>query len=184
MIQNDFFKTSALVFGKCRVVDFELEHLKEKYVAWLNDPEVVRFSEQRHLVHTIITCRDYFDSMRLSENHLFLAVEDNEGERGHIGNLAVYLDVFNDTADVSILLGDKDVWGKGYASDAWTGLIDFLLKSMNVRKVTAGTMASNMPMRRLMRRSGMHEESVRKAQFLYSGKAEDLILAAKFGGEY
>ena len=34
-------------------------HLTERYVAWLSDPDVVRYSEQRHRTHTLASCRHF-----------------------------------------------------------------------------------------------------------------------------
>lgn len=44
--------------GPCRVVRFADRHLTERYVGWLNDPAVVRYSEQRHSRHTLWSRRN------------------------------------------------------------------------------------------------------------------------------
>jgi [ribosomal protein S5]-alanine N-acetyltransferase len=33
------------------IVPFSEKHLQEKYVGWLNDKELMRYSEQRHKKH-------------------------------------------------------------------------------------------------------------------------------------
>jgi RimJ/RimL family protein N-acetyltransferase len=49
-----------------------------------------------------------------------------------------------------------------------------------MRKVTAGTMAINEPMLRIMYASGMVEEGRRKRQFLVDGAEIDAVLVALF----
>ena len=46
--------------------------------------------------------------------------------------------------------------------------------------VTAGTLACNLGMVKLMERSGMTLEGVRKAQELVDGVPEDVVLYARF----
>ena len=148
-------------------------------MSWLNDPEVVRFSEQRHRTHSIDSCRRYFESFIGSSNH-FLAIEAVDKELSHIGNIVVTVDPFNGIADVSILLGERRAWGQGYATKTWNAVLNLFLTDERTRKVTAGTMAVNKPMLRLMERSAMHIECSRARHFIWNGEEVDMILAAKF----
>lgn len=161
-----------------RVLPFSSQHLTEQYVSWLNDPEVVRYSEQRHYQHTLQTCRHYYESTKQSP-HFFLAIEQSTSSE-HIGNIGVAIDPYNHLADVSILLGEKKVWGKGYASLAWRLVLDELLRHHFLRKITAGTMAVNEPMLRLMQRTGMQIEARREGHFLWEGQEVALVQAAIF----
>lgn len=163
----------------CRVLPFGREHLTERYVSWLNDPEVVEFSEQRHRTHSIDSCQRYFESFIGSSNY-FLAIETSDNDFGHIGNIGITVDLYNGVADVSILLGEKRAWRCGYATAAWSAVLNVLLASKRIRKVTAGTMAVNKPMLCLMERSGMQVECSRARQFIWNGEEVDMVLAAKF----
>lgn len=171
----------VLRFADGVVRPFEQRHLTPRYVSWLNDPEVVRYSEQRHRTHTLDSCQAYFDSFAGSPDH-FLAIEADR--HGHVGNIGISVDVSNAVADVSIIVGEKAVWGTGIASQAWCAVIDMLLKGRSVRKVTAGTMSVNEPMLRLMARSGMVVEAIRKRQALWEGKEVDMVYAAAFARDW
>jgi RimJ/RimL family protein N-acetyltransferase len=169
----------VLRLDRCTVRPFEEGHLTERYVSWLNDPEVVRYSEQRHRRHTLESCRVYFESFRGTADH-FLAIEAEIGQLGHIGNISVAVDVPNRVADVSILVGEKRCWGIGLATAAWCGVLAELLQEQKMRKVTAGTLEANEPMLRLIRRCGMQIEGKRSRQFLLDGWEVDLVMAAAF----
>lgn len=169
----------TVTFDGGRVVAFQERHLTERYVSWLNDPEVVKYSEQRHKRHTLASCRAYFESFAGSSN-CFLAIELDAPELGHVGNMGVAVDTANRVADLSILLGDRRAWGTGVASRAWSGVLAELLGGQGMRKVTGGTMAANEPMLKLMARSGMQIEGERKRQFLLQGREVDLVMAAAF----
>lgn len=149
-------------------------YLSERYVGWLNDPTVVRFSELRHSKHDLESCREYFRSFESSSGY-YWAIRVKDGELGHIGNISVHIDVPNQVADIGILLGEKQAWGKGYGSEAWGAVCQFLLTLPNVRKITAGAMASNTAMVRTALKAGMEEDARRPGHFLLDGKPEAVV---------
>jgi RimJ/RimL family protein N-acetyltransferase len=79
-----------------------------------------------------------------------------------------------------VVIGERKVWGTGIATRAWCGVLDHLLAAGGLRKITAGTMAANVPMLKLIERSGMVLEGRKQRQFLLDGAAVDLMFAAKF----
>ena len=161
-----------------RIVPFEERHLTQRYVGWLNDPKIVRFSEQRHRTHDESSCRSYFLSMQNNAS-LFLAIEMRDPDIGHVGNLSVAIDHANQSADLSIMVGEKAVWGSGVASQAWAAMVDALLGQFALRRVTAGTMSVNLAMIKLMERSDMQIDAIRPRHFLWEAQEVDLVLASK-----
>lgn len=151
--------------------------IDDDYLSWLNDPQVVRFSNQRFRKHDLDTCRDYLDSFASSPN-LFVSIRTRGGDR--IGTMTAYRSPHHGTADVGIMVGDKRSWGEGFGQDAWNTMLAWLLSDGEMRKVTAGTLTCNVGMVRLMERSGMSLEGVRRAQELVDGLPEDMVLYGKF----
>ena len=164
-----------------RIVTFSDSHITESYVSWLNDVDVVRFSEQRHFKHTLNSCRSYYDA-KVDGDDLFLAIETGFGL--HIGNVGVAFDRFNNVADLSILIGDKSFWGKGIGLMVWSRIIDYLFVEKNVRLVTAGTMSENHGMIRLMEKSNMLFEGQLRARFILEGKSINMTVASILNPRY
>ena len=162
-----------------RIVPFGPEHLTERYVGWLNDPEVVNYSEQRHRRHDSHACRAYLASFARSDDQ-FCAIIERPLGLGHIGNLTVTVDRPNLTADLAIMIGERRAWGRGYGQVAWRAVLEELLIGQELRKVTAGCMAENAAMIAVMERSGMTFECRRKAQFLLDGRSVDAVHYARF----
>jgi RimJ/RimL family protein N-acetyltransferase len=160
--------------GLVRIVPFTREHLTEKYVAWLNDEAVVRFSEQRHRRHTLQSCEQYFISQSDSDNY-FLAIEALNEDFSHVGNMGVSVDLQNSVADVSIIIGEKKTWGTGIGTAAWNLVVNTLLTKFKFRLVTAGTMEVNEPMVKLMKRSGMQIDAILPGRFLWEGKDVGMV---------
>ena len=162
---------------RLRLRPFTLEDIQDNYVAWLNNPEIVRFSNQRFLKHTASSCRHYLDSFKNSANR-FLAIEDKFTQE-LLGTLTMYINLHHLTADVGILIGNKNHWGKAYGYEAFDLAIESLMNA-KLRKVTAGTMACNLGMIKVMEKSGMTWEATRKAQEMLDGQTVDMLYFAKF----
>lgn len=169
-----------LTTGRLLIEDFTLNHLSNRYVSWLNDPIVTKYSEQRHLFHTQATCHNYFCGFEKSDDY-FLAIMHADQSPVHIGNITVRVDRPNLVADISILLGERSAWGKGLGTEAWEATMKWLLYKVGMRKVIAGTMSANTAMLKIMKKSGMTTEAVLKKQFILSNSTEsDLVIAARF----
>lgn len=168
-----------ILTARLRITLFAERHLTEKYIAWLNDKHLMRFSEQRHRTHTQESCRLYLESFSESPN-LFWAIEEHVLGLGHIGNMNAYVDENNRIADVGILIGDRRSQHCGYGTEAWKAVCDYLFRGLGMRKVTAGTLAGNSDMLRIMQSSGMEVEGRLRRHYLCEGEEMDLVYAAVF----
>ncbi len=167
-------KSTIIDTVRLRIEPFAEQHLTLRYVSWLNDPEVVRFSEQRFKTHTLESCRDYMQSFANTTNH-FWALVARDVKLGHIGNMNAYVDEVHKVADVGILIGEKQAWKQGLGLEAWSAVCKWLLDKGGMRKVTAGTLSINDDMLCLMRRGGMVEDAQCRKQCLFEGKEVDII---------
>lgn len=163
---------------RLRLRRFTKADITPAYLGWLCDADVTRYSNQRFVRHTLARCEAYFASFSGSPN-LFLAIDDRRSD-STIGTLTVYASPPHQTADVGILIGERAVWGQGCGKEAWCALIDWLLTTAQVRKVTAGTLAINASMLRLMQAAGMHHEATRHAQEIVDGTPQDIVYYARF----
>jgi len=158
---------------------FDERDLNERYVSWLNDPETVQYSEQRHRQHTLESCASYLSAM-CEKQDWFLAVLRKKDAPTHIGNLSVVFDRHNLTASISIMIGDPGARGLGFGVEAWSAVTTHLLDAGGMRKVTAGTMSVNKAMLAVARKSGMVEEGRQKRHFIYKGTEVDCVQFARF----
>ena len=115
----------------------------DAYEAWLNDAEVTRYLEvgrypvsKKDILARLGTYGDQ------TVNFIF-GIFDNETGK-HVGNVTLNnLNRVHGTADTGILIGEKSFWGKGYAREAWSLIIDYAFNRIAVRKVEAGTIVRN-----------------------------------------
>jgi RimJ/RimL family protein N-acetyltransferase len=164
---------------RLHIIPFAEQFLTQQYVAWLNDPEVVRYSSQRHRLHTLESCRSYWQSFS-GTPHCFWAIIEEQRGLGHIGNMNAYIDPRDGVADLGILIGNKAAWHLGYGREAWLAVCRHLFEREGVRKITAGTCADNAAMVALMRAAGMTDDGRRVRQTVVDGREVDVVHAALF----
>ena len=164
------------------IESFDNRRLTERYISWLNDPVVVRFSEQRHKKHTRESCLAFIQSLQ-DTPHFFCSIMTQEPHPTHIGNVTVMVDSANAVADVALLIGEREAWGKNYGTEVFRSVIDELLHNQKMRKVTAGTMSANVGMIMVMLKSGMNIEAIKPKHVLLEGKPVDLVYASVFADD-
>lgn len=157
---------------------FTLADISDDYVSWLNDPQVVRYSNQRFLRHSLESCQAYFHGFEKTEN-LFLKIARKE-DGACLGTMTAYVSPHHGTADMGILIGPASARGCGIGQEAWNLLLGWLLSCEGIRKVTAGAMRSNIAMVKIMEQAGMVLEAVRPGQELLDGEPQDLVYYGRF----
>jgi len=150
------------------------ETILRSMVGWLNDPIVVRYSEQRHHRHTMASQCLYID-MFMDENYLLLLYDEDT----LIGSATIFADVPNQTANIGLMIGERSMWGKGLGNEAWQAVCDRTLAD-GYRKVEAGCMACNVSMMCICSHYGMMEEGRQEDHFLCNGQPTDLVHWGKF----
>lgn len=151
----------------------QLTKQSARNIAWLRDPEVVRFSEQRHQNHTLSTQLRYIGSF-IGQSHLWGIYIASSGE--HIGNLSARHDEPNNISEVGIMIGESKHWRFGFAGEAWRAVCTWLLDAGGVRKLEAGCMRENIPMVKIMKASGFTQEGELLNHFWFDGRPVSMLL--------
>lgn len=157
---------------------FSESDLIDSYVGWLNDSTVVRYSNQRFHHHTADSSLQYLQSIKHADA-IFIGIKDHQ-TKSLIGTMTVYFNRCHQTADMGIMLGNKDYWGKGIGQQAWGLLLDCLLTQAVVRKVTGGTLSCNHGMVSIMKKVKMIPDGIRVSQELVEGQLHDIVHFAAF----
>lgn len=152
-----------------------LKKATPRQTAWLRDPEVVRYSEQRHHTHTLSSQLRYIEQFG-GKSHLWGIYRIKDGE--HIGNISALHDEPNDVSDVGIMIGETACWHSGYGREAWNAVCNWLLDPNlgAVRKLEAGCMGSNLAMIKIIRKSGFIDEGIRANHFMVDGGPVSMLL--------
>ena len=88
-----------------------------------------------------------------NKKHRRFAIETLAGK--HIGNCAYYgIDNMHKEAELGIMIGDREYWGKGYGSDAVTTLVYHIFRDVGVRRIHLHTLEWNIRAQRCFEKCG------------------------------
>jgi RimJ/RimL family protein N-acetyltransferase len=150
--------------------------VNERYYRWMNDPEVTRYLESRFFPNATEKLHDYVVGKLGDRDNVFLAIVLKEGDR-YIGNIKLGpIQWIHRLADIGLLIGEKDCWGKGYATEAIQLVSDYAFNVLNLHKLNAGCYGPNEGSARAFQKAGFVVEGVRKEQFYANGSYVDDIL--------
>jgi len=162
----------------------EPEDVGEDYVAWLNDPEVTRYLETGRWPSSIEGVRAWVRRFADSRTDLAFAIVDRASE-AHVGNVTLnHIHPVHRTADTGLMLGRKDFWGKGYAREAWSLVIDYGFRRLNLRKIVAGVVAGNDASLAVLRSLGFQAEGTPRREFWVDGAYRDAVRLGLFREEF
>lgn len=163
--------------------DLRESDVGEAYLRWMNDPEVTHFLESRFERHTPESLRGFVARHARDPGHRLFAITLRQGGR-HIGNLKLGpIEERHRRAEIGLLVGERDCWGKGFATEAISLATEYAFRELGLRKVTAGCYAPNEGSLRAFRRAGFAIEGVRKEHCLLDGAFVDLVLLGRIASE-
>jgi RimJ/RimL family protein N-acetyltransferase len=155
--------------------EIQLADVTDRYYQWINDREVNQYLESRFRPTSLEDLRAFVSARLADRDSVFLAIILKDGDR-HIGNIKLGpINWIHRFADVALMLGDKSVWGQGYATEAIALVTDYGLQRLNLHKLTASCYASNEGSARAFLKAGWQQECVRKRQYFCGGRYEDCI---------
>ena len=154
---------------KIKLVKFNKKFLTKRYISWLNDKKLMRFSEQRFKKHTLNSCKKYLEESQKKKD-LFYAIVDKSYER-HVGNIYIKIDKLNNIGDIRILIGEPR---NKYGFYAWMEAIK-KLKKLKVRKITGGSIKTNKAMIKIFKKSNIKLENTKKKYFKIKNNFYDLV---------
>jgi RimJ/RimL family protein N-acetyltransferase len=113
------------------------------YLHWINDFEVTRYLEAGRKPSTLDDLRDYIVSGQNDSTLVRFAICDKATHQ-HIGNITLrQIHPVHRRADLGMMIGAKDFWGKGYATEATFLTVDYGFRRLNLHSIWLGVLASN-----------------------------------------
>ena len=178
------YRSDVLVGINYSLVPFSEELITEAYIGWLNDPEINRFLEVRYTSQSKESALGYLRSIDRSGSSYFWGVKAHRsGEM--VGTATLQSERVGAPAELGLMIGEKDYWGKGAAIEALDLVGRFGFSKLNLPKITAGTYGVNMAMNFTLKRLGMEiEGTIRDAYTLNNGESVDEIRWGVFPGEW
>jgi len=145
----------------------------DKYVNWMNDYEVVKFTEQHSFTHTKEMVNEFVTKKFNSKCDFLFGIYFNNN---HIGNIKLGpINTNNLISDISYFIGDKKLWGKGIASKALMSVIHFAFNTLKLEKINAGYYQEAVASEKLLNKCGFKFESIIKPDLTSSNPKKTSI---------
>lgn len=155
-----------------------LQHVTERYLGWLNDPEVTFYLSSGK--QTLDQLKQYVSERITNPNVRFWAIHEIESGT-HIGNVKlepIFWEVSR--ATFGILIGDRHYWGKGISTEVTALVAEHAFRELKLRKVDLGVSAENKAAIKSYEKAGFHVEGHFRNHVLLHGKVSDSIYMARF----
>lgn len=146
---------------------------------WLKDPEVNHYWYGKD--KTPVTLRElkkdwkscYFTNKHPEKGRCFLIQVKNKP----IGMIAYNkINKTTKSAEIDILIGDKNYWNKGYGTKAIKLFIPFVFKKLKLHRVWICSKADNPRAIKTYLKAGFKKEGVLRDGDFYEGKFVDVVL--------
>lgn len=166
--------------------EYRREDLKDMR-QWVNDPEVVDNLSDVFLYPNTLEETEKFLDFVMSKNgidkgNFVIAHKENEEYIGQID--LIKIDWKNRIAEMGIVIGTKDNWGKGYGAEAIKLLQEFVFNRLNLNRLELIVHDYNKRAYNCYKKCGFKEEGRLREKFYINGKYTDYIVMGILRSEY
>lgn len=175
--------TSKFLLGD-RVYLRPVEHDDLPYIrAWANDPEIRRLTGEVTPM-TPAGAERFFEKVQNDEDRVWfiIALRDNDTPIGEAGLLRMF--PAWRTTDLSIVIGEKDAWGKGYGTEVIQLLLDYAFGYLNFHRVSIGVVGFNEKALRFYEKIGFKREGIQRDGYFYDHAYHDFVMMSILEDEF
>ena len=160
------------------------DDISERYIGWLNDPEVCRDNSHATFPNTLEKATAYVDSVQARDTELAFAVRLVANDE-HVGNVALNrISWVHRSAELAILIGEKEAWNKGVGSEAYQLLIQHGFDVLNLNRIASIQTARNTGMVKVCEKNGMQKEGILRQLLFKNGEYVDGVIYSILRQDY
>lgn len=150
------------------------QDINDRYVAWFRDERVTRFLESKFISSG--EALEHLVTGFIEDKWYMYAIIDRINDL-HIGNIKIGpINRKHRTADISIVIGDVESWGKGVATLAVSLATRVGFEQLGLRKLRAGVVGGNEASLLAFIKAGWKIEAELPQDILHEGEAKNRIL--------
>ena len=171
-------KPSIIVSERLILRPFSKDIINDNYLNWLNDDEITSYLEINGF-YTLDMLANYVNLM-IDKNVFIWAIFLKDGNK-HIGNIKIDpINTKHKFGEYGIMIGARSEWGKGYAFEASSLVLNYCFQNLFLRKVCLGVINENIAAISLYKKLGFKIEGIYKSHLLYNDQYSDCIRMAAF----
>ena len=150
---------------------------------WSNDAEL------RKLIGEVSSMSDaetkkWYEDLLADKDRMWFAIVLKKGDRviGEAGLLRMFRPWRN--TDMTIIIGEKDAWGKGYGTETGRLLLDYAFKQLGFHRISVGVVGFNKRALRFWESLGFKKEGVERDEYYYDNEYSDGIMMSILEDEF
>jgi len=147
------------------------KHITTAYLKWMLDPEIQKYTEQKNKNHNLKKIKKFVEEKNKSKNEFLYGIFLKEKFKiSHIGNIKLGpVNLVHKNAYISYFIGEKKLWGRGYAYLAIKQIIK-IAKKKGVKKIKAGLYEMNKGSEKVLVKNGFKVEGKIVSELVYEKK--------------
>lgn len=148
----------------------------DNYVKWMNDTDINQFLESRFQTHSKKTIEEFINNTNNCPSEYLLGIFLKNSDK-HIGNIKIGgIDSHHKFAYIGLIIGDKNEWGKGYATKAIQLATQYGIKKLEINTLISGIYSNNKASYKVFTNAGYQYCGKYKNKLLYNNKYYDEII--------
>ncbi len=129
-----------------------------KYVDWMNDVEINKNLESRFVKNNIETIKKFVSQVQQDRKSFLFGIYESDS-MNHIGNIKLGpINKYHNRSSIGLVIGDKDSWGRGYATESIQSITNFGFKQMKLVKIFASCYENNIASKIAFEKAGYKVE--------------------------
>ena len=167
---------------KVRLVPVDRAQHLDNAIRWMNDPEVTRYMTLTIGVTPGME-EEWIQRVQKRDTDFVWAILDDRGR--HIGFTGLHrIDWRNRKAASGIVIGDREAWGRGYATDVMRVRTKFAFETLNLHRIESEAFVENEASQKALERIGYKREGVLRKRLWSEGRWHDTIAYAILDEDY
>jgi len=157
-----------VILKKINLKKISKKNITSDYIDWMNDYEVVRFTEQKYYKHTQKKIENFLKKKNKDKLSLIYGIFFNDLL---IGTIKIgSINQIHKTADISYIIGNKNFWNKGIGSFVVRKICLIAFKKIKLKKLIAGTYSIAIGSQKVLIKNGFKLEGILKNQIYFNKK--------------
>ena len=166
ILTRTFKSNLKLQSERTHLVPAKPELATERYLTWLQDPQINRFLETRWQEQSIDSIKAFIAERDRDKCAVLFAIVDKDTSQ-HIGNIKLGpINWHHRFAEISYFIGEKQYWNKGYASEVIATVANWGLDQLELALIKAGFYGSNTASKKALEKAGFSFEANFRGEFV------------------
>jgi [ribosomal protein S5]-alanine N-acetyltransferase len=142
---------------------------------WFNDPEVTRFMNKGIEKNTPEKQLRFFNNITDNERFAVYAICEKKSAV-HIGTVGLHnIDFRTKEGQFGIIIGEKLFWGKGVGGEAWSLMVDFGFKELELERIHTKIFSKNDVSIKIAERCGFEKTKKIRGDINKEGNSYDRL---------